>query len=83
MIYSLPMTKKGTVTIPKKVRNELGATSKVLLIKTNIGYTFKVIPNIMSFAGAFQSDKIFTDDQINSAYENRYLIDQNYKLPQK
>lgn len=71
------MTKKGTVTIPKRVRDELGATSKVLLIKTKDGYSFRVIPDIMSFAGTFKSDKVFSDEQINSAYENRLKDNKN------
>jgi AbrB family looped-hinge helix DNA binding protein len=83
MIYTLPMTKKGTVTIPKKVRDELGATSKVLLIKTKAGYTLKAIPDMLSFAGAFKSDKVFTDEEINSAYENRISTDAHYKQYQK
>ena len=83
MIYTLPMTKKGTVTIPKNVRSELGAVNKVLLIKTQSGYTFKVVPNIMTFAGKFQSNKIFSDEEVNSAYENRLLTETKYKKYQK
>jgi AbrB family looped-hinge helix DNA binding protein len=83
MFYSLPITKKGTITIPKKVRDELGVTSKILLTKTKQGYTFKVIPDIMSLAGAFQSNKVFSDEELNSAYENRYLTDPKYKQYQK
>ena len=77
------MTKKGTVTIPKKVRDELGAINKVLLIKTKEGYTFKVVPNITTLAGKFQSDKVFSDEQINSAFENRILTETKYKQYQK
>ena len=77
------MTKKGTVTIPKKVRDELGAINKVLLIKTKDGYTFKVVPSITTFAGKFQSNKVFSDEEINSAYENRILTEPKYKQYQK
>jgi AbrB family looped-hinge helix DNA binding protein len=77
------MTKKGTITIPKKIRDELGLTSKVLIIKSKDTYSFKAIPDIMSFAGKFKSDKVFSDEEINSAYENRYLTDPKYNQYQK
>jgi AbrB family looped-hinge helix DNA binding protein len=71
------MTKKGTITIPKKIRDELGLTSKVLIIKSKDTYTFKAIPDIMSFAGKFKSDKVFTDEELRQAKSKAFLREKN------
>ncbi len=46
MQYTLPITKKGTVTIPKKIRDELQVTDKIVLAKVNGKYFIKPVKDI-------------------------------------
>jgi AbrB family looped-hinge helix DNA binding protein len=73
MIYSLSVTKKGTVTIPKKIRDELQASTKVLIVKTTNGYTLKAVKKVSTLAGSMKGKK-FTDEEIKDVLGKGFML---------
>jgi|GEM_PF-3508609 AbrB family looped-hinge helix DNA binding protein len=73
MIYTLPMTKKGTITIPKKIRDDMKSYEKVVLIKKGNTYILRPVLDFMEIAENFKTDKVFTDQEIEQARIDSHL----------
>ena len=78
MTYTVQISSRGTITIPKAIRKELGS-SKILIIKDKNDYIFKPIQDLMSLAGSLKSSKKITDKDIQKARKNAFLRTENIK----
>jgi AbrB family looped-hinge helix DNA binding protein len=74
MFYTLPVTKKGTITVPKQAREDLNITTKVMLVKTESGYMLKDIKSINKIAGSLKTNKKFTDKEIQDSIDKGFLL---------
>ena len=73
MFYTLPVTKKGTITVPKQARIDLGATSKILLVKTKQGYQLKPVSCMAKLGGSLKPKQKYTDEQIQASLAGGFL----------
>ncbi|MEI6728349.1 MAG: AbrB/MazE/SpoVT family DNA-binding domain-containing protein [bacterium] len=79
MAYTVQINSRGNITIPKEIRDDLGApvNSKILFIKKSGYYIIKPVRNLSAIGGSFKIDKPIDDKTLTKLKKKAFLRSKN------
>jgi AbrB family looped-hinge helix DNA binding protein len=79
MTYTVKISNRGTITIPKELRKDMQVVtgSKILIIKRKNDYIIRAVPKVSSLKSSFKSNKKFTDEEIEKLKHKVFLRTKN------
>ena len=76
MTYTVKISSRGTITIPKTIRQELGS-SKILIFKQGGNYVFTTVSSILDLAGSFSTNKKLSDKDLKNLRQKVFIRSKN------